>query len=390
MFKEIGDLRHFKNFPKVILPISIAFFVYTFGWGVVSPMFSIFVNGITKDVFITGVILSITTFFGVLLNIPFMLIIDRLNMKRVLQIVLLAYVIFALLYPMANNTISLVLVSIARGIASSFLWLTSWAYVFAFASKKVRGKESGFFSSMNDFASGIAPLIGGFATLVAFLFPFYILAMASFVAFIIISLFVHSSPKIKKIPFGNQLAALLRNMKKLNFMKTMFLVVIFYALINIFYSFIAIFLNSEGVSIFYIGVILTASLLPAVALEVPIGNLIDRYSVKKVLSIAAVLTAVAGVMFTLSSNLIYITSFVLVFTVSYTTIFIALYSRMSDLIKKEGITLMGPIATIKDLGYTIGPLIGGWMIGVISIGPAFMLAGASFIVLVPIALTLHD
>ncbi len=390
MFKEIGDLRHFKNFSKVILPVSVAFFIYTFGWGVVSPMFSIFVNDITKSAFITGVILSTTTLFGVFLNIPFMIIESRINMKRVLQVVLLAYVGFALLYPMANSVVLLVLVSIGRGIASSFLWLTSWSYVFNFANNRVRGKESGFFSSMNDFASGVAPLIGGFATLVAFLFPFYILAATSFTAFIVVSIFVHRSPKIRNVPARNQFATLFRNMKKPNFMKMMFLVVLFYALINIFYSFIAIFLNSEGISVFYIGVILTITLLPAVALEVPIGNLIDKHGVKRILSLAAVLAAATGVLFTLSSNIFYVATFILAFTISYTMIFIALYSRMSDLIKKEGITLMGPIATIKDLGYTIGPLMGGWMIGAISIGPAFMVAGAAFIVLLPVALTLHD
>lgn len=390
MFKEIGDLRHFKNFSRIILPVSIAFFIYTFGWGVVSPMFSIFVNNITKSTFLTGVILSITTLFGVLLDIPFMLIIDRLNMKRVLQIVLLAYVGFALLYPVANNTFSLLLISIGRGVASSFLWLTSWSYVFNFANKKVRGKESGFFSSMNDFASGVAPLVGGFATLTAFLLPFYVLAATSFAAFIVVSLFVHASPRVKKVLIASQFAALFRNMKKPNFLKTMFLIVIFYALINVFYSFIAILLNSEGISVFYIGLLLTVALLPAVALEVPIGNAIDKHGVRKMLSIAAVLTATTGILFTLSNNLFYIAAFLLAFTVSYTTIFIALYSRMSDLIKKESITLMGPIATIKDLGYTIGPLMGGWLIGVISIGPAFMVTGAAFAVLVPVALTLHD
>ncbi len=390
MFKEIEDLRHFRNFSKVILPISVAFFIYTFGWGVVSPMFSIFVNNITKSTFLTGVILSATTIFGIFLNIPFMVIESRINMKRVLQVVLLSYVGFALLYPMANSTVSLVLVSMGRGIASSFLWLTSWAYVFDFANRKARGEESGFFSSMNDFASGVAPLVGGFATLVAFLFPFYILAATSFTAFIIVSLFVHHSPKLKKVPARDQFATLLRNMKKLNFMKTMFLVVLFYALINIFYSFIAIFLNSEGISVFYIGVMLTVTLLPAVALEVTIGNLVDKHGVRKILSLAAVLAAATGVMFTLSSNIFYIAAFILAFTISYTAIFIALYSRMSDLIKKEGITLMGPIAAIKDLGYTIGPLVGGWMIGAISIGPAFMVAGAAFILLVPVALALND
>jgi MFS family permease len=390
VFKEIADLKHYGGFNKVILPISIAFFIYTFGWGVLSPIFSIYVNGITKSTELTGIILSITTLFGVLLNIPFMVIVDRINMKRVLQVVLLAYAVFALLYPMANGFAFLMLISIGRGVASSFLWLTSWAYIFGFASQRVRGKETGFFSSMNDFASGIAPLVGGFATLISFIFPFYVLAFTSFLAFLVVTLFVHSSPKMNRTPAKQQIDALVKNMKKGNFLKTVLLIVIFYALMNAFYSFISIFLNSEGVSVFYIGLVLTVALLPAVALEVPIGNLIDRHGVRKVLAVASVAAAATGFLFTLSTNIVYVGGFILAFTVSYTAIFIALYSRMSDLIRREGLPLLGPIAAIKDLGYTIGPLVGGVVIGMIGITSAFAIFGMGYVLLLPLALMLKS
>ena len=91
MFKEFGDLRHIRTFNRVILPISLAFFIYTFGWGVTSPVFSIYVNSVTKNAFLTGLVLSITTMAGIFLNIPFSVIENRMNMKRVLQIVLLFY-----------------------------------------------------------------------------------------------------------------------------------------------------------------------------------------------------------------------------------------------------------------------------------------------------------
>jgi hypothetical protein len=47
MLKELGDLRLIRNFNRAILPISLAFFIYTFGWGVTSPMFSIYVSRVT-------------------------------------------------------------------------------------------------------------------------------------------------------------------------------------------------------------------------------------------------------------------------------------------------------------------------------------------------------
>lgn len=48
MFKEFSDLRHITNFKRVIFPISIAFFIYTFGWGITSPVFSIYVEKVTE------------------------------------------------------------------------------------------------------------------------------------------------------------------------------------------------------------------------------------------------------------------------------------------------------------------------------------------------------
>jgi len=168
MFKEFSDLRHIINFKRVIFPISITFFIYTFGWGITSPIFSIYVEKVTGNLFLTGVILSLTTMMGIFLNIPFGVIEDRMNVKRVLQTVLLIYSALALLYPVANSFLSLLLVSVARGVASSFLWLTSWAYVFAYTEKRAKGKEVGFFSSLIDFASAVSPIVGGLVAVLSF------------------------------------------------------------------------------------------------------------------------------------------------------------------------------------------------------------------------------
>ena len=98
-----------------------------------------------------------TTMAGVFFSIPFGIILDRMNMKRVLQIVLLSYSGLALLYPQANGWLPLLALSIARGLASSFLWLKSWAYIFTYADKAVKGKETGFFSIMSTCAVTILP-----------------------------------------------------------------------------------------------------------------------------------------------------------------------------------------------------------------------------------------
>jgi len=390
LFKEFSELRHVRKFQRAILPISSAFFIYTFGWGIVSPVFSIYVNHVTGNAFLTGLVLSITTMAGIFLNIPFGIIENRINMKRVLQVVLLFYSALALLYPQANSFLALLGLSVGRGIASSFLWLTSWAYIFSYAGKAVKGKETGFFSDMNDFASAISPIIGGFVSIVSFFLPFYLLSITSFGAFFVITLFLKEIPRPEKMLVKLQFAKLASHIRERRFLRTLCMIVAFYALINIYYSFLPVFLNDEGLSVASIGVLLTVALLPAVSLEVPIGHFIDSKGIRKVLSIAIILTTLTGVMLPLSNNFYYLIIVATAFTAAYTTIFIGLYSRMSDVMGKEKAAMTGAIATFKDLGYTIGPLLAGFLIEFLGISATFYLAGIGFILLLPIAITLHD
>ena len=390
MFKELSDLRHVRNFNMVILPTSLAFFVYTFGWGITSPMFSIYVNNITGSAFLTGLVLSITTMAGVFLNIPFGILESRMNMKRVLQVVLLVYSALALLYPEATTFASLLGLSLARGLASSLLWLTSWAYIFTFTEKEVKGKETGFFSDMNDLASAVSPIAGGLATILSFYLPFYLLSLTSFTAFLIVTFRLKEAPQLQRASLRLQVTKLAGYMRDSRFARTVLLVVVFYALINVYYSFLSVFLNGEGISIPLIGVILTVALLPAVALEVPMGHLVDVHGIRRTLSISVVLTTVTALLLPVSNDFYYTTIVVTAFTVSYTLIFISLYSRMADVMQQDKLAMTGAIATFKDLGYTIGPLFAGFAIEFLGMRNTFFVAGGAFALLLPVSLLLHD
>jgi PPP family 3-phenylpropionic acid transporter len=201
---------------------------------------------------------------------------------------------------------------------------------------------------------------------------------------------VKETPKPEKASLHDQMATLSNFMRDGRFVKTVFLIIVFYALINVYYSFLSIFLSTEGIPIPLIGVILTVALLPAVALEVPMGNLIDKHVIRKTLATAGLLTALTGALMPLSSNLYYTLAIVTGFTISYTMIFIALYSRMSDIMGESKTAMTGAIATFKDMGYTVGPLAAGTLMEFMGIKNTFFLTGLAFAVLIPVALVLHD
>ena len=243
---------------------------------------------------------------------------------------------------------------------------------------------------MNDLASAVSPIVGGFVSIASFFFPFYILSGTSLAAFAVVTVFLKESPAPEKAALKLQLAKLSGYMRERRFLKTIFLIVVFYALINVYYSFLSVFLHGEGISIPLIGVILTVALVPAVGLEVPMGHLVDRRGIRRTLSTAIVATTITAVLIPLSQNFFYVTGVVTAFTISYTMIFIALYSRMSDIMREEKVAMTGAVATFKDLGYTLGPLLAGFLIGPLGMTSTFYIVGAGFIALLPVALILRD
>jgi hypothetical protein len=63
---------------------------------------------------------------------------------------------------------------------------------------------------------------------------------------------------------------------------------------------------------------------------------------------------------------------------------------MSDIMGESKVAMAGAIAAFKDLGYTIGPLVAGMLMVFINIRSTLFITGAAFVLLVPVALLLHD
>jgi len=63
---------------------------------------------------------------------------------------------------------------------------------------------------------------------------------------------------------------------------------------------------------------------------------------------------------------------------------------MSDIMGESKVAMTGAIATFKDLGYTLGPLIAGVLMEFMNIKNTFFLTGAAFALLIPVALLLRD
>jgi len=64
MLGELDVLRNFRNFHRVTLPASSAFHL-RLRMGRHFPVFSIYVNNVAGNAFLTGLVLSVTSMAGV-------------------------------------------------------------------------------------------------------------------------------------------------------------------------------------------------------------------------------------------------------------------------------------------------------------------------------------
>lgn len=58
--------------------------------------------------------------------------------------------------------------------------------------------------------------------------------------------------------------------------------------------------------------------------------------------------------------------------------------------REDKVAIAYAIATFKDLGYTLGPLLAGFLIEVLGMTDVFYVVGSAFILPLPVALLLHD
>ncbi len=121
-----------KKVPQPIKIIAGMMFWFEFGFGFIDPWWSIYIEKITDNLFITGVIISLFSLAGLALALPLGQVIDRFDHKVIIRISLVMYLIVAGLYFTAgylNSVVLLVAAVLINGVSSIIIYETSQAYV---------------------------------------------------------------------------------------------------------------------------------------------------------------------------------------------------------------------------------------------------------------------
>jgi DHA3 family macrolide efflux protein-like MFS transporter len=228
--------------------ISFSLIMFFFGWSIVLPVFSIRINDITGDPFVTGLIFSIWGFVCLFLDVPLGVFSDRVNKKMLLQLSMIGYTIITFLYTVISDVPSLVVLRIIHSIIGCAFWISSWGILRQYTDKEHREKELGEYTSIRSAVEVIGPLLG--ATLVmlfGWAMPFYILSASCFITLVLIS-------KLKIKPVEHKKDGLLKKEMK-DFFKggkktwgLLFGIVIIFSLAAGFGSFLPIVMEESGLN----------------------------------------------------------------------------------------------------------------------------------------------
>jgi len=362
-FHDFFRLNRCKNAIKLFLPISVAYFFFSFGWGLTTPIFSIFINKVTGDLFLTGIIVGVWGLVGILSDVPFGVIVDKISPKKLIQISLASYLIITIAYTFATDFWTLLAVRIAHALMGALMWVAVWAYIYSKVEKRCAAQEIGIFSEFYDVAATVAPLLGGLIVTLSFFAPFYILSIFCFAAFIVITIFL---PDIKNHKTHDGYIGLMKkelfDIFKIGdvFYFLILFIVVIYSIYNVVYVFIPIILHQAGMGFEIIGIVIAVSALPAVLLEVPVGAFIDRIGRAKAALIGLLIAAACTFMLSITFNSYAVIGIMFIFGISSVILILLVNSIASKFIlKKERGGFSGVVTFFKDIGNFVGPLFGG-------------------------------
>jgi MFS family permease len=387
-FHDYFRFNQCKNAIKLFLPISVAYFFFNFGWGLTTPIFSIFINKVTGDMFLTGIIIGVFGLVGILTDVPFGVLVDKISPKKIIQISLAAYLLVTIAYTFATNFWELLLVRIAHSLIGALMWVAVWAYIYSKVGRRCAAQEIGLFAEFSDVAATAAPLLGGLVVMLSFFAPFYLLSLFCFIAFIVITMFL---PDIKNHSTHDGYVRLVKkevfDVFKLgsNFYFLVSFIVVFYSVANVVGVFLPIILNQAGMGFEVIGVVIAVATLPAVLMEMPTGKFIDKIGRSKALLIGLLIASACTFMLSITFNSYAVIGIMFVFGVASVLLSLLANSVASSyLLKNERGGFSGIVTFFKDIGNFVGPVLGGLSLKLLGVSETMLAMTIIMLVTTPI------
>ncbi|MCW1301040.1 MAG: MFS transporter [Candidatus Nanoarchaeia archaeon] len=373
VIEYFNSLNKRKEFEKV-LALTLPTFFISLSWAIVSPVFSIKINQITQDLFLSGIVFSIFSISAIFTNILFGVIGDKVDISKLIKLSTLMYVPLPLFYLASEHFLHLVIVRIYQAFISALFWSSSWIYLRK-TSRKHLGEYIGIYFVSIDLAYLLALLFGGYLGDLGINLPFYFFSIFAALSFLT-SLKLKGFKVTEKVGIWAEIRGSFSELKrKIKFsISIICITIITFASSSIYGNFMPIILWEANFSILMISIFLLAQTVPALLLEIPMGIYIDKFGWKRGLMIGCALAASAILIPSLTLDFL---------PIIISSIFFYLGITLTSLVINHTFPLhfspsrlgffSGVLESIKHLGFGLGALLGGALLSEFSMKITFSL-----------------
>ena len=383
--RRYGVMSLISKVPRPIKLVAAVMFFFELGFGFVDPWWAIYIDKITSNYLLTGVVIALFSVTGLLVALPLGQVIDQFNHKQIIRASLIMYLAVAALYFAAgyNSSIPLLILAVlVNGISSVIIYETSQAYI----DRHYQGDKSFNYAFVVSL-DALGYLVGTLAVLAVIAWwPIYYgyLVVAMFILFTLLIARRLPTTSEPAVNLGNLLSEIIskkilhRALQALPHYPVFFYVqiacIFFILFINFgFLVFLPLFGVEQHLSLIEVGLV-------AILFQVPIflsayyATLIERRAKRFIVLIFFCLIALLMMMFYIwhSSVAFYIISFFLssALTILNITVRPVLFSLSPSHLEGEAASIT---KFAEKLATVTAPLIVGWLAAVSGINTSYVL-----------------
>jgi len=393
--------RKVFGFDRQIQTVFVLTFIYTVGGGAVIFMLPLVADRIFNNFFLVGLMLGVSGAASMLSAVPFGALSNHIGRKGVLAMGLFMGVLIGFMIGYAADPLLFFLFMILVGLGNASVNTAIRSYVMDISP---RGQESKYFSVYTTAMSlgfVLGPLAAGeFMSrgLDAGIYGVSLLFMAACLVSLFVSFSLEESVKGAKVfvkgfrelvmddGFYVKSFSDFRHLGLLGL--TILLVTALLSLSDrVIWTIEPLYYNSD-IPAFYVGLIMSMFILPYVLFEIPAGFLADRYGKYNILLIGLFVSGFSLIAFGLSTSLESMVFFAFLSTTGFSMVWPSLSGLLTQISGKyEKGNIVGVWNFSEDVGFTLGPLLGGFVAYFFdSIGAPFLALGCLVMVSFCVAL----
>lgn len=384
-------IRNRRLLNSKIFVILLVVFVWLIADNLLEFVFPTYLEKAGKSYAEIGVLLSVISISGLLIDLPMGALSDRASRKTLMISGLVLAIISTILIFSFKGDILLAAAFLFWGLAYQAWKVPKDAYFASLTKKDHRATSYGFEAEVKYGGQTIGPLIGGFVlTYLGFagIISFYVvfLIIAIFILFIFVKETNHR-PMMHALSKSGKFSTLLKEVKNLRMFGFLGVLLLYLALLftiweEVLFVFEPLFYGPDVLNLSpkMGGVLLACFSLPGLFLSAPFGKLADKVGKKTILVTGLLIIGLSLLVFSRSSSLFIVFALALLISIGWVLSMVALNALIVDLSydHKKG-EIVGLWNFFMDIGFVIGPLIGGLIAEVWGVRNVFLTIGVVFL-----------